>query len=64
MIDRIGNAGFIRHKDSKKELYFFVVNKDFIHKTVIRTGITSKKIPCYMRDSACKRFFIKKAKIF
>ena len=60
MIDRIGNEGFIRHTDSKKELYFFVINKDFIHKT----GITSKKIPCYMRDSACKRFFIKKAKIF
>ena len=23
------------------------------HKTIIRTGITCKKIPCYMRDSAC-----------
>ena len=31
--------------------------------TVIRTGITYKKIPCYMRGSACRWFNIKKAKI-
>ena len=24
------------------------------HKTIIRTGITCKKIPCYMRDSVCR----------
>ena len=34
------------------------------HGTIIRTGITCKKIPCYMRDSACKWFIVKKAKIF
>ena len=34
------------------------------HGTIIRTGITCKKIPCYMRDSACRWFIVKKAKIF
>ena len=28
------------------------------------TGITCKKIPCYMRDSAYGWFIVKKAKIF
>ena len=28
------------------------------------TGITCKRIPCYMRDSACRCFIVKKAKIF
>ena len=31
------------------------------HGTIIRTGITCKKIPCYMCDSACKWFIVKKA---
>ena len=26
----------------------------FKHGTLIRTGIICKKIPCYMRDSACR----------
>ena len=34
-----------------------------LHRTLIRTGITCKKIPCYMRDSACRWFIVKKAKI-
>ena len=34
------------------------------HGTIIRTGITCKKIPCYMHDSACRLFIVKKAKIF
>ena len=34
------------------------------HGTIIRTGITCKKIPCYMRNSACRWFIVKKAKIF
>ena len=34
------------------------------HGTIIRTGITYKKIPCHMRDSACSWFILKKAKIF
>ena len=32
--------------------------------TIIWTGITCKKIPCYMHDSACRWFIVKKAKIF
>ena len=34
------------------------------HGTIIRTGITCKKIPCYMRDSACRWLIVKKTKIF
>ena len=34
------------------------------HGTIIRRGITCKKIPCYMRDSVCKWFVVKKVKIF
>ena len=51
---------------------FFTINKFCTrnlqsisyHGTIIRTGITCKKIPCYMRDSACRWFIVKKAKIF
>ena len=34
------------------------------HGTMIRTGITCKKIPSYMRDSACGWFIGENAKIF
>ena len=34
------------------------------HGTIIQTGITCKKIPCYMRDSACRWVIVKSAKIF
>ena len=36
----------------------------YAHGTIIRTGKTCKKIPCYMRYSACRWFIVKKAKIF
>ena len=36
----------------------------FRHGTIIRTGVTYKKITCYMRDSAYRGFIVKKAKIF
>ena len=36
----------------------------FLHGTLIRTGITCKKIPCYMRDSGCRWLIIENAKIF
>ena len=36
----------------------------FRHVTIIGIGITWKKIPCYMRDSACRWCIVKKAKIF
>ena len=32
--------------------------------TIIRTGITCKKITCYMRDPACRWFIVENAKIF
>ena len=35
-----------------------------IHGTIIHTGITCKKILCYMSDSVCRWFIVKKAKIF
>ena len=35
-----------------------------IIRTIIRTGMTCKKIPCYMRNSACRWSIVKKAKIF
>ena len=34
------------------------------HGTIIRTGITCKKIPGYMGDSACKRLIVRNVKIF
>ena len=35
-----------------------------LHGTIIRTGITCKNTPCYMRDSDCRWFIVKKATIF
>ena len=34
------------------------------HGTIIRTGITCKKVPCYMRDSACRWLIVNNVKIF
>ena len=34
------------------------------HGTVIRTGITCKKIPCYVRDSANRWLIVEIAEIF
>ena len=34
------------------------------HGTIMRAGITCKKIPCYMRDSACRWFIVENAEIF
>ena len=36
----------------------------FHHGTIIRTGITCKKIACYMRDSACRWLIAENIKIF
>ena len=36
----------------------------FGHGAKIRTEITSKKIPCYMRDSACLWHIVENAKMF
>ena len=42
----------------------FFIKVQLEHGIIIRTGITCKKIPCYMRDSACRWFIVKKPKIF
>ena len=34
------------------------------HGPIIRTGITYKKIPCNMRDTGCRWFIVKRAKLF
>ena len=34
------------------------------HGTIIRTGITCKEIPCYMRNSASRWLIVENAKIF
>ena len=34
------------------------------HGIIIRTGIACQKIPCYMRDSACRWFIVENANIF
>ena len=39
-------------------------NNSSNHGTIIRTVTICKKIPCYIRDSACKCFIVKKAKLF
>ena len=44
--------------------YLKIFLSDFDNGTIIRTGITCNEIPCYMRDSACRWFIVKKAKIF
>ena len=36
----------------------------FHHGTIMQTGITCKKIGCYMRDSTCTRLIVEDAKIF
>ena len=36
----------------------------FYQGTVIRTGITCKKVPCYMHDPAYRWYIARKAKIF
>ena len=34
------------------------------HGTIIQTGVTCQKIPCYMRDSTCRWVIVKKVEIF
>ena len=47
-----------------KKVYFKLLTDLSANGTIIRTKITCKKIPCYMRDSACRWFIVKKTKIF
>ena len=34
------------------------------YNTIIRTGIACTKVPCYMRNSACRWLIVENAKIF
>ena len=49
---------------SKKTRIMCYIECECKHGIIIRTRITCKKIPCYMRDSACRWFIVKKPKIF
>ena len=40
------------------------INGDLHHRTIILTGITCKKIPRFMRDSADRWFIVKNVNIF
>ena len=58
----------IRQRKINKAYYVMrlrpTLNNQPEHGTIIRTRITCKEIPCYMRDSACRLFIVKKAKYF
>ena len=41
-----------------------ICNLKCAHGTTIRTGITYKKILCYMRDSACRQLIVENTKLF
>ena len=43
-----------------KKVYFKLLTDLSANGTIIRTKITCKKIPCYMRDSACRWFIVEK----
>ena len=45
-------------------IIFFAQLFCLMNGTIIWTGIIWKKITCYMRDSACRWFIVKKAKYF
>ena len=46
------------------KILFFYQNLHPNHETIIQTGISCKKIPCYMRDSAGRWLIVENAKIF
>ena len=49
----------IKCKEINKQIYIYSQ-----HGKIMRTGIACKKIPCYMRKSACRSFIVKQGKIF
>ena len=50
--------------ETKKTINKYTAFRMFWLCYLIRTGITCKKIPCYMHHSACRWFIVKKAKMF
>ena len=60
-----GGAGRLKYEIPEEHLmYFKSLCFAWNHGTTIRTVITCKKTPCYMRDSAFRWFIAEKAKIF
>ena len=61
---------YLKDRRGMQILYLVTYNQQITfmiesnHETLIRRGITCKKIPCYLHDTACRWFFVKKAKIF
>ena len=53
---------FTKLQNTSGRLLLEMIEHD--HGTIIGTGITCKKIHCYMHDSACRWFVVIKAKIF
>ena len=58
---------------TQKKLKWYVLDVWFVrsglnsnsnHRTIIQTGITFKKISCYIDNTACKWWIIKKPKIY
>ena len=47
----------------KRSIKKYFENLNLTTEPIIRTGITSKKIPCYMRNSACRWRIVENAKI-
>ena len=50
-------------RDLTSEVNPVCFKDSFHHGTIIRTGITFKKIYCYMRHSACRWLIVENAKI-
>ena len=55
---------FHKNKNAYLLTGVFLITNSLNHGTVIRTEIAFKKISCYLRDSDCRWFIVKKAKIF
>ena len=45
-------------------LFFLFVISYLMHESIIRAGITCKKISCYMHGSACRWLIVENSKIF
>ena len=58
----------VKNANSSKITHNFIPNALYISAirelVIYCLKIICKKIPCYMRDSACRCFIVKKAKIF
>ena len=60
----VAGPSCVGSKYSLRKAKLWLDEVKFVYETTIWTGITCKKIPCYMHDSACRWFKVKKAKMF